>query len=55
MLEKEREKLPRVDRNAVEELNAYVVGHRDGRIETMASNIYIFGFDEEEFRRSVTA
>lgn len=41
-MEEEREKLPRVDRNAVEELNAYVVGHRDGRIETMASNIYIY-------------
>lgn len=41
MLEEEREKLPRVDRNAVEELNAYV-RHRDGRIETMASNIYIY-------------
>lgn len=47
MLEKERGKLPRVDCNAVEELNAYVARHRQYRNDDLEYlHIYIFGLEE---------
>lgn len=51
MLEKERGKLPRVDCNAVEELNAYVARqYRNDDLEYL--HIYIFGLEEGELRLS---
>lgn len=45
VLEKERGKLPRVDCNAVEELNAYVARqYRNDDLEYL--HIYIFGLEE---------
>ena len=49
MLEKERGKLPRVDCNAVEELNLSRRSKRWSRI-FIYIYIYLFGFDEGEFR-----
>lgn len=47
VLEKERGKLPRVDCNAVEELNAYVARHRQYRNDDLEYlHIYIFGLEE---------
>lgn len=55
-MEKERGKLPRVDCNAVDELNAYVARHV-ASIETMTSNIYIYIYlvwKSFDFRQSAT-
>lgn len=47
VLEKERGKLPRVDCNAVDELNAYVARHRQYRNDDLEYlHIYIFGLEE---------
>lgn len=47
VLEKERGKLPRVDCNAVDELNAYVTRHRQYRNDDLEYlHIYIFGLEE---------
>lgn len=57
MLEKERGKLPRVDCNAVDELNAYVARHRQYRNDDLEYlHIYIYLVWKKEsfdFRRSV--